>query len=140
VSVGRKISATVRTLTDDEARAWRARFDAQMESFRRAYETSTGIERHRYLLAALAADPDYRVPSWLHAALCEQQAALLRREHDVHWMRWFMVYEARYRKGLTWSLAYEDASDALKGELAEGRPRTMRESYRIVVRRNRRRR
>lgn len=143
------IIAKVRTLTDDEARAWGAKFDVQMEAFRRAYETSTGIERHRNLFSALAlcgplepgtADPDYRVPSWLYTVLCEQEAAFLRQEHDVHWMRWFMVYEAHFRKELTWPKAYEDASKALKGTSAEGTPRTMRESYRIVVVRNRRRR
>ena len=80
----------MRTLTDDKTarNAIGAQFDAQMKAFRRAYETSTGIERHRYLLSALAvcgplepgmADPDYRVPSWLYRALCEQQAAPLRQ-------------------------------------------------------------
>lgn len=136
--------ATERMLTDDQARA----FAVQLEALRRAYETSSGIERHRCLLSALAlcgplepgtADPDYRVPSWLYKALCEQQAAALRQEHDVHWLRWFMVHEAHYRKELTWPKAYENVSKALKGTPgAEGTPRTMRESYRTVVRRNRR--
>ena len=149
---------TVRTLpTDDEARAWRAKLDAairrayedQMEAFRRAYEDSIGIERHRCLLSALAlceplvpgiTDSDHRVPKWLYKALCEQEADLLRQEHDVHWMRWIMVRDARRRRGLSWPKAYEDASKALKGTPeAEGTPRTMRESYRIVVNRNRRR-
>jgi hypothetical protein len=103
------INATVRPPTEDELRAWRAELDAQMKTFQQAYETSTGIERHRNLLAALAvcdsiqpdakpassdrsvsaplpaqtepemADPTYLVPSWLYKALCEQEAAVLRQ-------------------------------------------------------------
>jgi hypothetical protein len=131
-------------LTDDQARA----FAVQLAALRRAYETSSGIERHRCLLSALAlcgplvpgvTDSDYRVPKWLYKAVCGQQAAALRQEHDVHWTRWFMVKEARRRKGLSWPKAYEDVSKDLKGiEGLEGTPRTMRESCRIVSKRNRR--
>jgi hypothetical protein len=138
----------MRTPSATESLARRAELDVQMKEFQHAYETSTGFARRRFLLAALMAckplepgpdNPGYRVPAWLYEALCEQERARLRQEHGRHWMRWFMVCDARYRKGLTWPAAYKDASEALKGKSDKGTPRTMRESYRIVVRRNRRR-
>jgi hypothetical protein len=146
MSGAHKISARVRVLTEDEAHAWRARFSVQLKSFQREYETATGIERNRCLLAALTVcDPlqsetaasDYRVPQWLYAALCEQQHDRLLQEHDTHLVRWYAVYVAHVQKRLTWPQAYEDAAETLKGTSAAGTARTMRESYRIVVRRNR---
>jgi hypothetical protein len=148
--------ATVRMLTDDEARALRARFEVQMEAFRRAYEDSIGIERHRYLLAALAlcsplvpgvTDSDHRVPKWLYKALCEQHAAPLRQvEPDMHWVRWLWVREGKRQKRQvlvrgkwrekewTWPQARKYASEKLADTSWAGGVEAMKKSYDLVQR------
>jgi hypothetical protein len=148
---GYYISAGVHTLTEAESRALRAQFDAQLEAFRRAYETASGIERHRYRQAALAAcgplvpgvtDSDHRVPKWLYEALCEQQAALLRQvEPDIHWIRWLMVCEGKRQKRpvwvrgklkekeWTWAQARKYASEKLADTSWAGGVEAMKKSY-----------
>jgi hypothetical protein len=145
--------SAVRPLTDDEARALQAEFDIQMKAFRQAYETSTGIERHRNLLAALAVcgplervkDSDHRVPKWLYEALREQEAALLRQvEPGIHWIRWAMVREGKQQKRQvqvrgkwqekewTWPQARKYASEKLTDTLWAGGPDAMKRSYDLV--------
>jgi hypothetical protein len=153
------VPARKRALTEDKSRAsWQ--FDAQMKLFRRAYETSTGIERHRYLSATLAAcgplepritDSDYRVPKWLYKALCEQEAALLRQvEPDIHWVRWLMVCEGKRQKRQvwvrgklrekewTWPQARKYASEKLTDPPWAGGRDAMKRSYDLVKRIQRR--
>jgi hypothetical protein len=144
-----------------DAHALRAHVDIQMKAFRRAYETSSGIERHRCLLSALAlcgplvpgvTDSDHRVPKWLYKALCEQHAAPLRQvEPDIHWVRWLMVCEGKRQKRQvrvrgklqekewTWPEAYTYASKELARPPYSGTPRTMKQSYLIVQDERRRR-
>jgi hypothetical protein len=132
------------SLTVGELQALRDDFITRVAAIKRAYETSTGIERDRQLLSALVMCGT-TLPLWVYDALLDQQKARLQ-EHD-NWLltgehvppkglqkpdrdglRWLMVIEAR-RNGFKGDAAYDEAAKRLDGTLAEGTGRTMKSSY-----------
>jgi len=87
-------------------------------------------------------------PGWLVDAVTQlvtespRETAKRRKRHAadmLHYERWDCVNELRERKselpeGKTWDLAYDAASEMLRGTAAGGSPESMRQSYRRVAR------
>jgi hypothetical protein len=110
-----------------------------MAARKKGYEKSTGIERYFHLHAALwLCGTMYPLPVWVFEGLDE---VLLARLPDQNIMsaRWKAVLiakatvrEVRGKKRKTsWPEAYLVASQRLKDTPNAGKPRAMREAYRI---------
>jgi hypothetical protein len=107
--VGGKVNVRTRKLTDDEVRALQADIVARLEGLQHAYETSTGVDRDRHLLAAFVQwDTVHPLPTWLYDALIDQlKARIPQRQPSMPWRDWWRVtgaHEEARRKGQPISL------------------------------------
>jgi hypothetical protein len=110
-----------------------------MATHKERYEKSTGAERYLHLSCALwLCTTVHPLPLWVFEGLREVLDARLPDQHIMR-ARWLAVLlakgtmrEVRGKKRKTsWPEAYLAASQRLKGTPSAGKPRAMREAYRI---------
>src|SRR5271169_3959832 len=95
------MSTRVRKLTNDEARAVHSDVGvraspeynaAKMAALKKAYETSTDIERYRHLLGALQlCKTMHPLPTWVYEGLQKLLIARLPAPNKI-WVRWMVVF------------------------------------------------
>jgi hypothetical protein len=117
---------------------------AKLAAIGRAYAATLNRDERTYrLLGALYLCWTTRpLPDWLFKALKAKLAAELPKQPGRHAVRWLMVLECKREreargKKSTWEDAYDDASQRLESTLWKGSARTMRESCKIYLNKQR---